>query len=121
VLDESPKMEVFDFYVNEVDFLGVENILSNSLDVNAFDDYYTEKNFMFKSEEIIDPFWGILMGHEWEKMRDNRVKVELFESSMKSFKVDHHSLVVISIISCGVLHYFAFEEKVMKWIDWASE
>jgi hypothetical protein len=54
VLDESPKNKVFDLDVNEVDFLGVENILSNSLDVNAFDDFFfssTENNFMFKSEE----------------------------------------------------------------------
>jgi hypothetical protein len=41
-----------------------KNILSNSLDVNAFDNFYVEKNFMFKSEEIVDPFWEILMAHE---------------------------------------------------------
>jgi len=40
VLDESPKSEVFDLNVNEVVFLGVENILSNSFDVNAFDDFF---------------------------------------------------------------------------------
>jgi hypothetical protein len=32
VLYESPKSEVFDLDVNVVDFLGVENILSNFLD-----------------------------------------------------------------------------------------
>jgi hypothetical protein len=67
-LDESPKSEIFYLDVKEVDFLGVENILSNSLDVNAFDDFYAEKNFMFKSEEIIDSFWEILMAHEREKI-----------------------------------------------------
>jgi hypothetical protein len=41
MLDESPKSEVFDLDVNEVDFFGIENILSNSLDVNVFDDFYT--------------------------------------------------------------------------------
>jgi hypothetical protein len=64
LFDESPKNKVFDFDINEVDFLGIENILSNSLDVNAFDDYYyyyyyyyfTENNFMFKIEEIVDSF-----------------------------------------------------------------
>jgi hypothetical protein len=60
-----------------------------------FYDFYAEKNFMFKSEEIVDPFWEILMAHEREKMYDNRVKLELFEFSAKSFQVDHHSLVVI--------------------------
>jgi hypothetical protein len=65
MLDESPKSKVFDLDVNEVDFLGVENILSNSLDVNAIDDFNAEKNFMFKSEAIIDPFLEMLMAHEW--------------------------------------------------------
>jgi hypothetical protein len=65
VLDESPKSEVFDLDVNEeVDFLGVENILSNPLNVNVFDDFYVGKNFMFKSEETVDPFWEILMAYE---------------------------------------------------------
>jgi hypothetical protein len=59
--------------------LGVENILSNSLDVNAFDDFYAEKNFMFKSEEIVDPFWVNINAHEREKMCDNCLKLELFE------------------------------------------
>jgi hypothetical protein len=36
VLDESPKIEVFDLDVNEVDFLEVENILSNFIDDNVF-------------------------------------------------------------------------------------
>jgi hypothetical protein len=49
VYDESLKSEVFDLDVNEVDFLGVENILSNSLDVNDFDGFHAERNFMFKS------------------------------------------------------------------------
>ena len=56
VLDESPKSEVFDLDVNEVDFLGVKNILSNCLDAKVFDDFYAENNFIFKREEIIDPF-----------------------------------------------------------------
>jgi hypothetical protein len=56
VLDESLKSEVFDLDVNEVDFFGVENILSNSLDVNGFDDFYAENNLMFISEEIVDHF-----------------------------------------------------------------
>jgi hypothetical protein len=78
LLDESPKSEVFDLDANEVDFLGVENILSSSLDINGFDDFYVENNFMFESEEILDPFWEILMVHEREKMYDNRVKLEFF-------------------------------------------
>jgi hypothetical protein len=97
VFDESLTSKVFDLDVNEVDFIGVENILSNSLDVNAFDDFYTEKIFMFISEEIVDPLWEILVAHmNWR--RCNRVKLKLFESCAKSFQVDHRSLVVISEI-----------------------
>jgi hypothetical protein len=84
-----------------------KNILSNSLDVNAFDDFYVEKNFMFKSKVIVDPFWEILMAHEREKMCDNRVKLETFESNAKKFQVDHRSLVVISevliIVGCYIV------------------
>jgi hypothetical protein len=110
VLDESPKSEVFNLDVNEVDFLGVENILSNSLDVNAFTDFYEHKSFMFKTEEIVDLFLEILMAHEQEKMCDNCVKVEFFESSAKSFQVDHRSLVVISgvFFPSGMLFFFCF-------------
>jgi hypothetical protein len=50
VLDESPKSEVFDLDVKEVNFLGVENILSNSLDAKVFDDLYTENNLIFKGK-----------------------------------------------------------------------
>jgi len=105
-LDESPKSEVFYLDVNEVDFLGVENILSHSLDVNAFDGFYAENNFMFKSEEIVDSFWEILMAHEREKMYDNRVKLEFFESIAESFQFDHRSLVVISelfLVGCYIV------------------
>jgi hypothetical protein len=51
---------------------------------------------MFISEEIVDPFLEILMVHEWEKICDNRVKLEFFESGAKSFQIDHRNLVVIS-------------------------
>ena len=36
--------------LNEVDFLRVENILSNSLDAIVFDDFYAEKNIMFERQ-----------------------------------------------------------------------
>jgi len=64
-------------------------------------------NFMFKSEEIVDPFWEILMAHEREKICGNRVKLEFFESSEKSFQIDHRSLVVISevlfLVGCYIV------------------
>jgi hypothetical protein len=58
-----------------------------------FYDFYAEKNFMFKREEIVDPFWEIFMAHEWETMHNSRVKLKFSESVAKSFQVDHHSLV----------------------------
>jgi hypothetical protein len=62
---------------------------------------------MFKSEEIVDSFWEILLTHEWEKMCDNRVKLKCFESSAKKFQVDHRSLVVISeelfLVGCYIV------------------
>lgn len=65
VFDESPKSEVFDLGVEEVDsmdFVGIENILSNSPN-NDFEEFYTvEENFIFKREEIVDPFLGGLYG-----------------------------------------------------------
>jgi len=93
--------------INEFDFLRVENILSNSLDVNVFDDFYAEKNFMFKSEEIVDSIWKILMVHEREKMCDNRMMLEFFKSREKSFQVNHRSLMVISevlfLVGCYII------------------
>jgi hypothetical protein len=101
-----------DLDVNEVNFLGVENILSNFLDNKVFDDFYAEKNFIFKRKDIIDSFWVIFMVHEQENMYDCRVKPKFFESNVKSFQVDICNLVAIS----EVLFYCR-----MEWIDWASE
>jgi hypothetical protein len=43
---------------------------------------------MFKSEEIVDLFWKILMAHKREKMCDNCVKLEFFENLLpKVFKL----------------------------------
>jgi hypothetical protein len=57
VLDESPKNNVFDLDVNEVDFLGLENILSNSLDVNAFDFFFLRKIILcLKVKRSLIPF-----------------------------------------------------------------
>lgn len=41
---------------------------------------------MFKSEEIVDPFWEILMAHERETMCGNRVKLKFFESILRLFR-----------------------------------
>jgi hypothetical protein len=41
---------------------------------------------MFKSEEIVDPFWEILMAHEQETTCDNRVKLKFFESMLRLFR-----------------------------------
>ena len=77
VLDKSLKSEVFDVDVNEVDFLGVEHILSNFLDAKVFDDFYVEKNMMFKTKVIVDPFREIFMACEREIISGLRVKIAL--------------------------------------------
>jgi hypothetical protein len=80
-----------------------------------FDYLYTQKNFMFKSEEIVDPFWEILMAHEQEKMCDNHLKLEFFKSNAKSFQVDHRSLVVISEVLFLVGCYIIFLLYRNEW------
>jgi hypothetical protein len=78
-----------------MDFLVVDNILSNSPN-NDLDEFYTEEdNFMFKREEIIDPFWEIIMAHKREKVNERLMKFELSRDDEQSFQDDHHSLVVI--------------------------
>ena len=113
--DESPKSEVFDLDVNEVDFLGVENILSNSLKVKVFGDFYVENNFISKRKETIDSFWEIFMVHERENMYDCRVKPKFFEYSVKSFQVDSRSLVVISEVLLIVGCYIVLLLKRKGW------
>jgi len=121
VLDEIPKSEVFNLDVNKVDFLGVANILSNSFDVNAFDDFYAEKNFVFKSEEIVDPFWKILMAHKRAGRRC--VTIVWSKSSLnlewKVFKL------IIAVLWWSVKNYFLWgvtlfcfwrEMDVMDWL-----
>jgi hypothetical protein len=50
-----------------------------------------EENFIFKEEEIIDPFSEIYMLHEWEKINEYRVKIEVSQYDMKSFQTTIHS------------------------------
>ena len=46
-----------------------------------------EKNFIFKEKETVYPFWEIYMLHEWEKINKYRVKIEVSQYDMKSFKL----------------------------------
>jgi hypothetical protein len=66
-----------------------------------------ENNFISKRKETIDSFWEIFMVHEQENMYDCHVKPKFFESNVKSFQVDNHSLVVISevlfIVGCYIV------------------
>ena len=59
MFDEGPNFEGFNLEVEEislVDFLGVDNILSNSLDDGGFDQFYLiDENIRFKTKEIVDP------------------------------------------------------------------
>jgi hypothetical protein len=74
--------------------LGVDNILSNSLDDGGFDQFYVvDENIMFKTEVIVDPFWEIFMAREREKISGMRVKIPLSQLVVKNFKDDTHILV----------------------------
>jgi hypothetical protein len=55
--------------ISLVDFLEVDNILSNSFDDDGFDRFYViDEDIMFKTEEFIDPFWEIFITCEREKL-----------------------------------------------------
>ena len=54
-----------------------------------------EKNFIFKEEEIVDPFWEIYMLHKWEKINEYCVKIEVSQYDMKSFQTTIPSHVVM--------------------------
>jgi hypothetical protein len=54
-----------------------------------------EENFIFKDEEIIDPFWEIYMPHEWEMINKYRVKIEVSQYNMKSFQTTIRNHVVM--------------------------
>jgi hypothetical protein len=76
-----------------VDFLGVENILSNSLDDGHFDQFYVvDENIVFKTEEIVDPLWEIFMAREREKVSRVRVKIALSQLVAKNFQDDTYIL-----------------------------
>jgi hypothetical protein len=81
VFDESPKFDRFNLEVKEiglVDFLGVDNILSNSLDDGGFDQFYVvDENITFKTEDIVDPFREIFIACEREKISEVQVTIAL--------------------------------------------
>jgi hypothetical protein len=54
-----------------------------------------EKKFIFKKEERVDPFWEIYMPHEWEKINEYRVKIEVSQYDIKSFQTTIPSHVVM--------------------------
>jgi hypothetical protein len=88
VFDESHKFEGFNLEVEEiglVDFLGVDNILSNSLDDGGFDQFYlVDENIVFKTEEIANPLWEIFMACEMKKINEECVKIELSQANVKT-------------------------------------
>ena len=87
VFDESHKFEGFNLEVEEIglmDFLGADNILSNSLD-DGFDKFcVVYENIMFKTEEIVNPFWEIFMARKMEKISKVHVKIALSQLVVKN-------------------------------------
>lgn len=86
--DESPKIEEFDLDVEEsgfIDFLGIENIVSNSPNHDLDEFNMAQENLMFKQTKIIDHFWDIFMTHEGKEVNERHMKIELSQYSKKSF------------------------------------
>jgi hypothetical protein len=111
VFDESHKFEGFNLEVEEidlVDFLGVDNILSNSLDDGGFDQFYlVDENIVFKTEEIANPLWEIFMACERKKINEECVKIELSQANVRNFRSTIHNQVVMG---CKL---FLFQHQVM--------
>jgi hypothetical protein len=75
----------------------VDLSIINFVDNNDFADFYTvDESFMFKREDIANPFWKIFMESELDKVNKRSLKSELFEYGVKSSQTDYRSLVVIS-------------------------
>ena len=71
VLDESPKREVFDL---EVDFLGVDAILSKTFNQSCDKSYGVEMTFLPTSERVFMSTLEILMVCEKDKAREKKGK-----------------------------------------------
>ena len=71
VLDESSKREVFDL---EVDFLGVDAILSKTFNQNCDEIYGAEMTFLSKSKRVFVRNLGILIAYGKGKARQEHGK-----------------------------------------------
>jgi hypothetical protein len=60
-----------------------------------FYDFYAEKNMMFKTKDIVYPFWEISMASEWERISGLHVKIALCRLIVKEVQDDTYILVVI--------------------------
>ena len=124
VFDENPKFEGFNLEVEEiglVDFLEVDNILSNSLDDGGFDLFYlVDENIMFKTEEIANPLWEIFMACEWKKISKVRVKIVLSQLLVKNFQDDPYILVVIKGVLFISEYYIILLLKRKGWKGFIS-
>jgi hypothetical protein len=111
VFVECHKFEGFNLEVEEiglVDFLGVDNILSNSFDDGGFDQFYlVDENIVFKTEEIANPLWEIVMACERKKINEECVKIELSQANVRNFRSTIHNQVVMG---CKL---FLFQHQVM--------
>ena len=74
VLDESPKSEVFDLDVNEVDFLEVDVILSKNFNQSCDEIYGAKTTFLSKSEGVFVSSLGILMAYRKGKAQEKHNK-----------------------------------------------
>ena len=83
--DEDLPCEVPNYCAEElgyVDFLGVDDILSDSRNSNCDEFYADEENYMFTREITTDPFLSIFMAHGREKEQEKHGKPEVLPSGV---------------------------------------
>jgi hypothetical protein len=96
-VEHSPKcfvdwnsLPTYDTYVDDEDLIEVE------------------ENCIFK-EEIVDYFWEIYIPHEWEKINEYRVKIEVSQYDMKSFQ----SAIRTHVVMGCKLFFFRYQVALM--------
>ena len=70
-----------------VDFLGVDDILSNSHNNDCDEFYVVKENHMFTRQTTTNPFLSIFMAYGREKVRGKRSKPHVSQGGIWAFKI----------------------------------
>ena len=90
--------------LGHVDFLGVDDILSNSHSNDCNEFYMNEKNYMFTRETTADPFLSIFMARGREKEPEKYDKPEVLPSGVWGLNENHQCMSmmksIVFIVEC---------------------